>query len=292
MQQHIHWFPGHMAKARRVIGEHLKLVDVVIELLDARIPISSSNPMISEITQNKPRIIALNKADLAEEKWTTQWIGAFAAEGLSVATVEATTGRGAKSLVSSVEQAAAPVIAKLVAKGIRPRPVRAMILGIPNVGKSSLINRLLGSATARTGDRPGVTRGQQWIKIGRNLELLDTPGILWPRMDDQEAAFRLAVTGAVPEDVFDRETVVNGLMKFLRDRYPSMLTDRYGLTSLADDSSVLLTTLGKNRGCLRSGGIVDLEKAGAILLNEFRSGKLGRVTLDLPSEYMLESNEG
>lgn len=287
MQQHIHWFPGHMAKARRVIGEHLKLVDAVIELLDARIPISSSNPMIKEIIQTKPRIIALNKADLAEPAYTDRWIAAFAAQGLSVAALEAVNGKGSKVLVNLVEQAASPVIARLVAKGIRPRPVRAMILGIPNVGKSSLINRLLGTSTVRTGDRPGVTRGQQWIKIGRNLELLDTPGILWPRMDDQAAAFRLAVTGAVPEDVYDHEHVINGLLTLLRDRYPSRLMERYNLSQLNEDNKELLSSIGKSRGCLRSGGLVDYEKAGLILLHEFRSGKLGRVTLDDP-DYLSE----
>lgn len=282
MQQHIHWFPGHMAKARRMINEHLKLVDAVIELLDARIPISSANPMVGELTQNKPRIIALNKADLAEEALTKRWVAEFAAQNLAVATIEAVNGKGTKNLIVQVEKAAAPVIARLVAKGIRPRPVRAMILGIPNVGKSSLINRLLGTATVRTGDRPGVTRGQQWIKIGRNLELLDTPGILWPKMDDQVVAFKLAVTGAVPDDVYDRQQVVSGLLDLLHERYPAMLAERYGLDELPEDSNILLSAIGKHRGCLMSGGAIDLEKARNIVLNEFRSGKLGRVTLDLP----------
>lgn len=283
MQQHIHWFPGHMAKARRVIGAHLKLVDVVIELLDARIPVSSANPMIKEIIQDKSRIIALNKADLAEAEWTSRWTQEFASQGIPVAALEAVTGKGTKTLINLVEQAAAPVIARFVAKGIRPRPVRAMILGIPNVGKSSLINRLLGTSTVRTGDRPGVTRGQQWIKIGRNLELLDTPGILWPRMDDQTAAFKLAATGAVPEDVFDHDVVINGILDLLRDRYPFMLTERYGINEISAENGVILSAIGKNRGCLRSGGFIDFEKAGTILLNEFRSGKLGKVTLDLPN---------
>lgn len=284
MQQHIHWFPGHMAKARRVISEHLKLVDVVIELLDARIPVSSSNPMIDEIARNKPRIIALNKADLAEAEWTKRWTTYFTAQGFSVVALEAVSGKGTKNLVSLVERAATPVIERLVAKGIRPRPVRAMILGIPNVGKSSLINRLLGTATVRTGDRPGVTRGQQWIKIGRNLELLDTPGVLWPKMDDQTVAFKLAITGAVPDDVYDREHVVDGLLTLIREHYGFMLTERYGLSVIAADNTELLSAVGRSRGCLRSGGLIDLEKARTILLNEFRSGKLGRVTLDQPEE--------
>lgn len=283
-QQHVHWFPGHMAKARRVISEHLKLVDVVIELLDARIPISSSNPLIDEIAANKPRIIALNKADLAEPEWTKHWTAYFSDKGFSVVTLEAISGKGMKNLVSLVEQAAAPVIARLAAKGIRPRPVRAMILGIPNVGKSSLINRLLGTATVRTGDRPGVTRGQQWIKIGRNLELLDTPGVLWPKMDDQTVAFKLAITGAVPEEVYDKEHIVDQLLTLIREDYGFMLTERYGLSEIASDNTDLLSAVGRSRGCLRSGGLIDFDKARSILLNEFRSGKLGRVTLDQPEE--------
>lgn len=286
MQQHVHWFPGHMAKARRVICNHLKLVDVVIELLDARIPISSSNPMIDEIAANKPRIIALNKADLAEPEWTKRWTEYFTAQGFSVVSLEAVSGKGMKNLVKLVEEAAAPVIARLVAKGIRPRPVRAMILGIPNVGKSSLINRLLGTATVRTGDRPGVTRGQQWIKIGRNLELLDTPGVLWPKMDDQTVAFKLAITGAVPEEVYDREYIVDRLLTLIRDDYDFMLTNRYGLLEIASNNMELLIAIGRSRGCLRSGGLIDSEKARSILLNEFRSGKLGRVTLDQPEESL------
>ncbi|MDU4959932.1 MAG: ribosome biogenesis GTPase YlqF [Sporomusaceae bacterium] len=283
-QQHIHWFPGHMAKARRVIGEHLKLVDVVVELVDARIPVSSSNPMIDEIAAGKPRIIALNKADLAEPQWTKRWIGYYAAAGFTAVALEAASGKGLKPLTALIENAAAPVLARLAAKGIRPRPVRAMILGIPNVGKSSLINRLLGTATVRTGDRPGVTRGQQWIKIGRNLELLDTPGVLWPKMDDQEVAFKLAVTGAVPDEVYDREQVVNKLLTLLRSYYGSMLTERYQLPLLDADNAVLLADIGRRRGCLRGGGGVDFDKAGRILLTEFRSSKLGRVTLDQPAE--------
>ena len=279
-QQHIHWFPGHMAKARRVIGEHLKLVDAVIELLDARIPASSSNPMIDEIVAHKPRIIALNKADLADPQSTKRWIAYFSAAGFGAVALEASSGKGLKSLLKLVEQAAAPVIDRLAAKGIRPRPVRVMILGIPNVGKSSLINRLLGTATVRTGDRPGITRGQQWITISRNLELLDTPGVLWPNMDDQAVAFKLAVTGAVPDDIYDRDQVTDRLLTLLREHYAFMLTARYKLPLIAADNAALLADIAGSRGCLRSGGLADLEKARTILLHEFRSGKLGRVTLD------------
>ncbi len=282
---HINWFPGHMAKAQRMIREQLKLVDVAIELLDARIPAASANPVIDEVVGDKPRVVVLNKADLAAPEGTERWLAFFRARGREAIAVESLGGGGTKQLAARVERAAAPMLAKLAAKGIRPRAVRAMILGIPNVGKSSLINRLLGTATVRTGDKPGVTRGQQWLKIGRNLELLDTPGVLWPKLEDQEAAFRLATTGAISDEVFDREKVVARLLDMLRRDYPDRLTARFNLTGpLPEDGLELLALLGARRGCLRSGGVVDYEKAGRIVLSEFRDGKLGRFTLDLPPE--------
>ncbi len=282
---HIHWFPGHMAKAQRMIREQLRLVDVAIELLDARIPAASATPVIDEIVGDKPRVVVLNKADLADPEGTERWLAFFRGKGREAVAVESLTGAGTKQLAARVEKAAAAMLARLAAKGIRPRAVRAMILGIPNVGKSSLINRLLGSATARTGDKPGVTRGQQWLKIGRNLELLDTPGVLWPKLEDQEAAFRLAVTGAISDEVFDREKVVGKLLTMLRADYPDRLTARYNLAAgtLPEDGHELLAAVGAKRGCLRSGGAIDYEKAGRIVLADFRDGKLGRFTLDLPN---------
>lgn len=277
----INWFPGHMAKAQRMIREHLKLVDVVIELLDARIPASSANPVINNIIENKPRVIALNKADLAEPEWTERWINEFRQQGLQVVAIDSMTGKGTKTLVSRVEQLASAKIAHLAAKGINPRAVRAMILGIPNVGKSSLINRLLGTATVRTADKPGVTRGKQWIKIGKNLELLDTPGVLWPKFEDPEVGFKLAVTGAINDEVYDMEKLIDKFLKLLRENYSDRLLERYKLNSpLPEDSLALLELIAKKRGCLRSGGIVDEEKARRIILNEFRAGKLGAFTLD------------
>jgi ribosome biogenesis GTPase A len=280
----IHWFPGHMAKAHKMIREQLKLVDVVIELRDARIPAASANPIIDEIVGGKPRVIVLNKADLAEPEPTERWLAFFRSGGRQAIAVESIGGGGTKQLVGKAMEAAAEVIAKLTAKGIRPRAVRAMILGIPNVGKSSLINRLLGTATARTGDKPGVTRGQQWLKIGKNLELLDTPGVLWPKLEDQDAAFRLAITGAISDEVYDREKVVLRLLAFLRQDYPERLCERFKLESpLPEEDGELLARIGARRGCLRSGGAVDIEKAGRIILSEFREGKLGRFTLDAPA---------
>lgn len=278
---HINWFPGHMAKAQRMIREHLKLVDVVIELVDARIPVSSANPVIKEIIENKPRIVALNKADLAEAEWNEYWSRVFCDQGLQVVALEAITGKGTKALISKVEQAASATIARLVAKGIRPRAVRAMILGIPNVGKSSLINRLLGAATVRTADKPGVTRGKQWIKISKNLELLDTPGVLWPKIEDPEVALKLAITGAINDEVYDLEQVMSKFLCLLREHYSERIIDRYKLSApLPEESEALLGLIGAKRGCLRAGGIVDYDKARKIILNEFRSGKLGRFTLD------------
>ena len=290
---HIHWFPGHMAKAHRMIREQLKLIDVVIELLDARIPVSSANPVIDEIIENKPRVIVLNKADLADSATTEKWLGVFRSRGWDAIAVESVSGSSAKLLIGRAEHAAKDKLAAWAAKGIRTRAVRAMILGIPNVGKSSLINRLLGTATARTGDKPGVTRGQQWLKIGKNLELLDTPGVLWPKFEDQEAAFKLAITGAISDEVFDMEKVVNRLTELLRERYPERVSGRYNLTlPLPENPAAILELIGSRRGCLKSGGAIDYEKARRIVLNEFRDGKLGRFTLDEPGSLPEEKPSG
>lgn len=277
----INWYPGHMAKASRMIREQLKLVDVVIELLDARIPLSSANPVIEEIIAGKPRIVALNKADLADPRNTELWLSFFRGKGIVAIAVNSIGGKGCKELIVQTEKAAQSKLQSLAAKGVRPRAVRAMILGIPNVGKSSLINRLRGSAVARTADKPGVTRGKQWIKISKNLEILDTPGVLWPKLEDQEAAFRLAATGAINDEVFDREEVVNKLVSILRIDYLTQFVSRYRIIINAEmTNQQVLEQIGIRRGCLRSGGIIDVENAGRILLTEFRAGLLGPITLD------------
>ncbi|MBU2701229.1 ribosome biogenesis GTPase A [Sporomusaceae bacterium BoRhaA] len=278
---HIHWFPGHMTKAKRMIESQLRLVDVVIELLDARIPLSSSNPLIPTITKDKPRVIALNKSDMADRSFTDDWIHYYKDKGIHVVAIDSMTGKGTKQLVSQVEISVADKIARLKAKGIQNRSVRAMILGIPNVGKSSLINRLLGSATVKTGDKAGVTRGQQWIKIGKNLELLDTPGVLWPKQNDQEVAFKLAVTGAMNDEVFDMEEVALKLLETLSFDYPVNLIERYKLSEpLPSVSQELLELIGRKRGCIRSGGVIDTEKVIRMIITEFRTGKLGSISLD------------
>ena len=276
----LQWYPGHMRKAERLVKENLKLVDVVIELLDARIPMSSSNPVLREIVGGKPRVIVLNKADLADEAATRAWVNCFATQGITAVPVDAVKGRGVKELVQAIAKCAKPKTDKLVQHGAKARAARCMILGIPNVGKSSLINRLSGGSKTKVENRPGVTRAKQWIRIGAQLELLDMPGILWPKFEDRQAALHLAFTGAINDNVYDVASVVLLLLDTLRMRYPSDLMERYRLEKELPSGMELLEEIGRKRGCLRAGGKVDYEKAEQIVLTDFRSGRLGRVTLD------------
>lgn len=281
----VHWFPGHMAKATRMIKDYVKKVDVVIELLDARIPRSSANPVITEVVGQKPHIIVLNKVDLADAKATKAWTEFFTAQGITVLAIDSKTGKGKKQLVKAVERLSKPIIDKWTAKGIRSRSVRTIILGIPNVGKSTLINSLAGAAATRTADKPGHTRGQQWVKIGKNLELLDTPGVLWPKLEDQRAAARLAMTGAISDDVYDLEAVMKQLLMQLMEQARDVLMARYKLKEEhLVSTDTLLDAIGRKRGCLVSGGVVDLDKARRIILNDYRSAKLGLLTLDAVDE--------
>ena len=280
----LQWYPGHMRKAERLVKENLKLVDVVVELLDARSPLSSANPVLREIVGDKPRVIVLNKADLADEAATRAWVKYFAAEGIAAVPVDAVKGRGVKELVQAITKCAKPKTDKLVQHGAKARAARCMILGIPNVGKSSLINRLSGGAKTKVENRPGVTRAKQWIRLGAQLELLDMPGILWPKCEDQQAALHLAFTGAINDNVYDVASVVLLLLDTLRTKYPVYLKDRYRLEGELPSGVELLEGIGQKRGCLRAGGRIDDEKAQQIVLTDFRSGRLGRVTLDtLPS---------
>lgn len=277
----LQWFPGHMKKAQRLIEDNLKLVDVVIELLDARIPFSSANPMLAEIIKTKPRMIALNKIDLADPGMTKKWLNYFKAQGIIAVGIDSAKGRGMKQLVSAAEMLAKPKTEKFVAKGAKARAARCMILGIPNVGKSSLINRLAGAVKAKTADKPGVTRAKQWIKIGSNLDLLDMPGILWPKFEDKTVGLKLAFTGAINDDIYDREQVTALLLEVMRRDYAARLIERFKFKGELPESGLdLLEAIGRKRGCLVKGGLVDLEKAQNIVLNEFRAGKLGLVTLD------------
>ncbi len=289
----VHWFPGHMAKATRMIQEHIKKVDVVIELLDARIPNSSSNPVISELAGNKPHVVILNKSDLTDPKDTKEWVNHFREQGKTVVMMDSISGRGQKQLITAVQNLAKPIIDKWVAKGIRTRSVRTIILGIPNVGKSTLINKLAGTAATRTADKAGHTRGQQWVRIGKSLELLDTPGILWPKLEDQRAAMRLAITGSISDDVYDSETVMGHLLSYMLEKHPDVLVDRFKLQAdEMTDPMVALEAIGRRRGCLVKGGHVDLDKARRIVLADYRNGKWGLLSFDKVDEepYLVEED--
>ncbi|MHC1714902.1 MAG: ribosome biogenesis GTPase YlqF [Acidaminococcaceae bacterium] len=279
----IQWFPGHMTKAKRMMETQLKLVDVVIEMLDARIPRSSTNPMLLEMLGNKPKLIALNKIDMADSAETDTWLQIFKNNGLTVVKVDCATGKGIKQLISAVQEIAKPVNEKWAKKGVKNRPIRVMIVGVPNVGKSTLINRLVGKNKVIAADRPGVTRGQQWITIAKGLELLDTPGVLWPKFDDPEIGFCLAVTGAIKEDVFDREQAVMLLLERLKTNYSKEISEKYGIEILETDSAEDISRkIAAARGCLKTGGVPDIEKVIQLVLRDFRTGRLGRFTLDKP----------
>jgi len=278
----LQWYPGHMRKAERLVQENLKLVDVVIELLDARIPMSSANPVLREIVAGKTRLIVLNKSDLADPTATRAWVQYFASQDIVAVPVDAVKGSGTKELVQAIQKLAAPRTEKLAKHGAKPRAARCMILGIPNVGKSSLINRLSGGARTKVENRPGVTRAKQWIRIGAQLDLLDMPGILWPKFEDARAALRLAFTGAISDTVYDVGGVVLQLLRVLHADYPATLRARYGLAENLPTGVELLEEIGRRRGCLVRGGRIDYEKAEQIVLTDFRSGRLGRVTLDSP----------
>lgn len=284
----IQWFPGHMTRARRQIEEKLKLIDIVIELLDARVPLASSNPMIDEIVRNKPRLVLLNKADLADPAVTELWLRHFDREGSKALAINAGAPRLGERIIPACKLLLADKIAAQERKGMKPRPFRALIVGIPNVGKSTLINSLAGRSVAATGDRPGVTKAQQWIKVGTDMELLDTPGILWPKFEDPEVGYKLAITGAVKETILHIDDVAFYALKFLLMLYPSRLQERFGLDETpqpgaeAEHIVEMMEQIGRKRGCLQSGGTVDLEKASGIILRELRAGKLDRISLEAP----------
>lgn len=280
----IQWFPGHMAKARRQVTEKLKLIDVVIELLDARLPLSSRNPMIDEIVSGKPRLILLNKSDLADEAVTKAWVQYFASHGVTALPIDALSGRGVNKLPLECQALVEEMMEKRRAKGMQDRAVRAMIIGIPNVGKSSLMNRLAGRKVAQTGDRPAVTKAQQWVKVGKVLELLDTPGILWPRFEDPLVGLRLAASGAIKDEIIDFQEVALFVVAYLRMHYKDALKNRYQLSNLEESKLALLDEIGRKRGCLVSGGHIDYDKVAELILRELRGGKLGRISLERPDD--------
>ena len=274
-----------MAKARRQVTEKLKLIDVVIELVDARVPQSSRNPMVDEITAGKPRLIVLNKADMADPVVTDAWLRALKREEVEVVAVDAKHSKGLKQLITGAQKLMKEKHDRMREKGRNPGPIRALIIGIPNVGKSTLINRLAGRNIAITGDRPGVTKRQQWIKMkGGEMELLDTPGILWPKFEDQLVGYRLAATGAIKDEILNLDDIALYTVRELHARYPEQLKERFRLETLPEDGVELLELIGKKRGLI-SGGYVDFEKASELLLNELRHEKIGRISLETPADH-------
>ena len=285
MDININWYPGHMAKTRRMISENLKLVDVVVELVDARIPYSSRNPDLDEICGSKPKIIALNKSDVADKSATLKWIDYYRDLGETAVAIDSITGRGFDALKHSVNTVLKDKFQRDLQKGMKKRPAKMMIVGIPNVGKSSFINKLSKRAGAKTGDTPGITRSKQWIRIPGGYELLDTPGILWPRFEDKKTGLMLAFTGAIRDEVYDVVQVSFSLCEFFKDKFAQNLMERYKLKTVENLSGhEILEEIGKKRGCLISGGEVDLERAARLVLEDYRSQRLGKVTLELPED--------
>ncbi|MBC1557826.1 ribosome biogenesis GTPase YlqF [Listeria booriae] len=282
----IQWFPGHMAKARREVTEKLKLVDVIFELVDARIPYSSSNPMLEEIIHQKKRVIILNKADTADEKVTQEWIEHFADRGLPAVAVNAQEGKGMHKIERAAEALMAEKFERQRSRGMKPRAIRAMILGIPNVGKSTLINRLVKKNIAKTGNKPGVTKAQQWIKVGKTLELLDTPGILWPKFEDQRVGYKLALTGAIKDDLLHMEEVAGFGLRFLEEHYPEKLQNWLQIENLPEDITEILALVAERRGIFDRYHDPDYSRAAELLVREMRQEKMGRVSFDFPSDLL------
>ena len=283
--QNIQWFPGHMTKTKRQIQASLKLVDAVAEILDARIPLSSKNPDLQKLIQNKPKVVLLNKCDMANQTATSRWIDYYASQGITAIAVDCKSGKGLNKFAPAVNNVLSERRERLKAKGMVNPMLRIMIVGIPNVGKSSFINRVAKQNRAKVEDRPGVTRGNQWYSIAKNIEMLDTPGVLWPKFDDKIVGERLAFTGAVKDQILDTELLAVRLLDFLRSLKPADFIARFKLEDIdldAIDSYELLNVIGKKRGMLISGGEINTERAAIMLLDEFRSGKLGRITLEMP----------
>lgn len=290
----INWYPGHMAKTRKQITEDIKFVDLVVELLDARIPISSQNPDVAEITKNKKKIIVLNKCDLADEKMNQKWIQYFQNKDIQAVLVDSNTGKGIDNCIRQIEKMVEEDMQKQADKGRTGRKIRAMVLGIPNVGKSSFINRISKKSTAGVANKPGVTKQKQWIRINEKVELLDTPGVLWPKFESEEVALNLSFTGSIKEDVLEKIEVAYSLTKFLVDNYCDLLCERYKIEQARikeilvqdqpENSNIyeVMLEIGKKRGCVISGGNIDEEKTAKILLDEYKNGVLGRITLECP----------
>lgn len=277
------WYPGHMTKAKRQMQEDIKLIDLVIELVDARIPLSSRNPDIDELGKNKARLIIMNKSDLSDEKMNQEWAAFFKAKGYFVVGLDSRSKVGMKQVTNVVMEACKEKIERDRRRGIKNRPVRAMVVGIPNVGKSTFINSYAGKACAKTGNKPGVTKGKQWIRLSKELELLDTPGILWPKFEDQMVGLRLALIGSIKDEILNIDELSLELIKYLTESYPGVLKERYALEE-GEDALKVLTQIAENRKCISKGNELDYSKAAALVIEEFRSGKLGRITLEKPAQ--------
>ena len=290
---HVQWFPGHMAKTRRIMASNLKLVDAVVEITDARIPYSSRNPEMKRIVGSKPRLVILNKADSADPDVTSMWLDYYAKKGITAMATDCRSGKNVNKFYPKLKELLSDDIEKWNSRGMTGRPIRIMIVGIPNVGKSSFINRLAGSRLAKVEDRPGVTRGKQWVKLEDGFELLDMPGVLWPKFDDKLVGERLAFTGAVKDDIMDMEYLACRLLEYLNDNYRELLVQRYNISTddipPADDETAgcvvgyeILERIGRKRGFLVSGGEINTERAAITVMDEFRSGKIGRLSLEKP----------
>ncbi|KAB8138719.1 ribosome biogenesis GTPase YlqF [Gracilibacillus oryzae] len=279
----IQWFPGHMAKAKREVQEKLKLVDFVIELVDARAPYSSQNPLLQQLLNNKSKMIILMKDDLADKKITDEWLAFFEDQNTISIAIDVNNRKDIQKVIQTAKDLAEEKMERLKRKGIRPRPARAMIVGIPNVGKSTLINRLANKKIAKTGDRPGVTKSQQWIKVKKDFELLDTPGILWPKFEEEITGLRLAAIGTIKDQLLAMDDIAAFIINYLKEHYPSLLMERYQIDDDMEDMTEIFETIGRKRGCLESGGKVNYDKTAEIIVQDLRNSKLGPISLEQPN---------
>lgn len=277
------WYPGHMTKAKRMMQEDIKLIDLLIELVDARIPMSSRNPDIDKLGANKGRMVLLNKSDLADPRANQEWVEYFKSQGITVLEINSKTGSGMKAIQNAVNEACKEKKERDRKRGILNRPIRAMVVGIPNVGKSTFINSYAGKACTKTGNKPGVTKGKQWIRLGKGLELLDTPGILWPKFEDKEVGMRLAFIGSINDEILIEDELAVDLITYLKDKYPLAVEKRFGIEEMETPGQTL-EAIAKVRGCYKKGQEIDYLKAASILVDDFRSGKLGRMTLEHPTK--------
>ena len=281
----IQWYPGHMTKAKRAMKEDIKLIDLVIELVDARVPLSSRNPDIDDLAKGKARMVLLNKSDLADERVNAQWAAWFEAKNIHAVKVDSRNKGTLKQVQSVVQEACKEKIERDRKRGIMNRPIRTMVVGIPNVGKSTFINSFAGKACAKTGNQPGVTKGNQWIRLNKTLELLDTPGILWPKFEDQAVGLKLALIGSINDQILNKDDLACRCIRILKERYPGMVSQRFGLETEDKEPAAILEDVARLRSCLMKGGELDIARAAAMVLDDFRSGKLGRVTLERPEDY-------